>query len=288
MLEFELARPQTLAEAVRLLNTEDPLVRPISGGTGLMLMMKTGVFSPSLLVDLTGIEKRYHGVHLDTAGTLRVGAMVTLSELERNRDVVKSFPVIPATMARLSNVRVRNVARVGGNLAHADPHMDLPPVLAALKATVTTRGPDGVRELPIEALSSGYYETILQQGELIAEVTVPRAGDWQTVYRKVTLRTHDDWPTVGVAVSVSGTRSRIHGARVAVSAVTDRVTVLPGTNEALLGRRPDSALFKEYAEAAASGIDTIDDSQGSASYKRSLLGVEIRRALEAAVRKCPE
>lgn len=288
MLEFGLARPQTLAEAVRLLNTEDPLVRPISGGTGLMLMMKTGVFSPSLLVDLTGIEKRYHAVHLDAAGTLRIGAMVTLSELERNRDVAKSFPVIPATMARLSNVRVRNVARVGGNLAHADPHMDLPPVLAALRATVTTRGPDGVREHPIEALSLGYYETILQQGELIAEVTVPRAGDWQTVYRKVTLRTHDDWPTVGVAVSVSGTRSRIHGARIAVSAVTDRVTVLPGANEALLGRRPDSALFKEYGEAAASGIDTIDDSQGSASYKRSLLGVEIRRALEAAVRKCPE
>lgn len=286
MLDFDLVHPDSLSEAIRLLDTDDPLVRPLSGGTGLMLMMKAGVYSPSLLVDLTGIERQHHGIHIDQDGAFHIGAMVTLSALAQNPDVLKSFPVIPEMMRRLANIRVRNVARVGGSLAHADPHMDLPPVLAALNATVTVCGPTGAREVPIVDLLSGYYETVLQQGELITEVTIPSSEGWYTIYRKVTALTHDDWPTLGVAVSMSGTHSRIRDARIAVSAVTDSVSVLADTSDALIGCRPNRVLFETYAEAAANAIDMVDDAKGSVSYKRILLAVEIRRALEAAARKC--
>ena len=115
-------------------------------------------------------------------------------------------------MRTLSNPRVRNVARVGGALAHGDPHMDLPPVLTALGARVTITGPKGERELPLEQLYAGYYETVLEKNELITAVTVPALNGRKAAYMKVTSRSADDWPALGVAVSFAladGTRCAI-------------------------------------------------------------------------------
>src|SRR5262249_12099459 len=137
MTPFELAEPASLKEAVGLLDAEDPTVRPIAGGTALMLMMKAAVFRPSRLVSLRRIEPRYAEISAGPDGHLRVGAMATLSALERASAVREKLPIVIRTLRTLSNVRVRNVATVGGNLAHGDPHMDLPPVLIALDARVT-------------------------------------------------------------------------------------------------------------------------------------------------------
>ena len=116
MIPFELAEPTSLAEAVKLLDPDDGAVRPIAGGTALMLMMKAGVFRPEKLVSLRKIEQRYSGITGDASG-LRIGAMTTLNALERSPEVRKLAPVITRTMLTLSNVRVRNVATVGGALA---------------------------------------------------------------------------------------------------------------------------------------------------------------------------
>ncbi len=105
-------------------------------------------------------------------------------------------------MRRLSNVRVRNVATVGGNLAHGDPHMDLPPVLIALGARVSVAGPDGERTIAVEDLFAGYYETVLAKNELIAELRVPAQGKTRAAYLKVTTGSADDWPALGVAVAL--------------------------------------------------------------------------------------
>ena len=140
-----------------------------------MLMMKAGVFNPEKLVSLRKIESKYSSIAAGADG-LRIGAMTTLGALERSADVRKHAPVITRTLLTLSNVRVRNVATVGGALAHGDPHMDLPPVLMALGATLTVIGPKGERKLAVEDLFAGYYETVLEKNELIAEVHVPVAG----------------------------------------------------------------------------------------------------------------
>src|SRR5215467_14496560 len=172
MIPFDLAEPTSLAAAVKLLNPDDPTIRPIAGGTALMLMMKAGVFNPEKLVSLRKIESEYSSISASADG-LRIGAMTTLSALERSEDVKKHAPIITRTMLTLSNVRVRNVATIGGALAHGDPHMDLPPVLMALGATLTVVGPDGERSLPVEDLFTGYYETVLALNELVAFVHVP-------------------------------------------------------------------------------------------------------------------
>src|SRR6266436_1656055 len=170
-MPFELAEPRSLGEAIASLDAKDPSVRPISGGTALMLMMKAGVLRPSRLVSLGRLGLA--GIQTGPGGELRVGATTSLRAIEKSEVVRKGWPVIARTLRTLSNVRVRNVATVGGHLAHADPHMDLPPVLIALGAHIVVAGPTGERTIPVEALFAGYFETVLRRDELIAAVVVP-------------------------------------------------------------------------------------------------------------------
>src|ERR1700728_2887486 len=213
-----MVEPTSLQEAISMLDPQEPTIRPVAGGTALILMMKAGVFTPPRLVCLHRIEPRYSHIALSDSGELQIGAMATLSEVEKDPNVASRLPVVKRALRRLSNPRVRNVARVGGALAHGDPHMDLPPVLAALGAKVSIVGPNGTRELPVEALYAGYYETVLDKNELIASVTVPALNGRKATYMKVTSRTADDWPAVGVAVSFALEDGTIKDARVIVSA----------------------------------------------------------------------
>jgi aerobic carbon-monoxide dehydrogenase medium subunit len=284
MRRFELARPASLADAIALLDTDDPTVRAFSGGTALMLMMKTGVFQPSSLVHLGGIESRYGAIEADAQGGIRIGAMASLSQVEHSPAVLAAAPLIPRAMKRLSNVRVRNVARVGGNLAHGDPHMDLPPVLASLGACVRATNAGGERDILVENLFAGYYETVLAPGELIIEVTVPSQRGWSSAYHKVTTRSADDWPALGVAVSLRLADGAIAESRVLASAATEKLTRLVATEAVLAGAEPVPAVFGRAGEAAAAEAETIDDARGSAGYKTELLRVHVGRALEDAIR----
>jgi carbon-monoxide dehydrogenase medium subunit len=251
MAPFELAEPDSVPQAISLLQGEG--VRPLGGGTALMLMMKAGVLRPARLVSLRklGLEK------ITAPGDLHIGAMTSLRSLEKSALVRKGWPVLTRTLRTLSNVRVRNVATVGGALAHADPHMDLPPVLAALGARVVIHGTKGERTVPVEELYAGYLETTLDKGELITRVEVPALGKRRAAYLKCTTRAADDWPAVGVAV-VLGAETRIF-----VSAATDRPT-------------------RVADERALDGLKIEGDLHGSAEYKRHLLKVYLRRAMDEA------
>src|SRR6202050_2703053 len=136
-----MVEPTSLKEGVSLLDPQEPTIRPVAGGTALMLMMKAGVFQPTRLVCLHKIEPEHARIGVVDGGALRIGAMATLRQLEQDANVARHQPVLAGAMPTLSNVRVRNVARVGGALAHGDPHMDLPPVLTALGARISVSGP---------------------------------------------------------------------------------------------------------------------------------------------------
>jgi aerobic carbon-monoxide dehydrogenase medium subunit len=227
----------------------------MSGGTALMLMMKAGVLRPARLVSLRRLGLDRMGV---VNGELRVGAMVTLRALEKSPLAAKGWPVITRTLRTLSNVRVRNVATLGGHLAHGDPHMDLPPLLSVLGASVTIAGPKGERSAPAEALYTGYLETTLAAGEIITGVTVPAMGSRRAAYLKCTTRSADDWPALGVAVLVDGQKIDI-----VVSAATDKPTRLASVE-------------------AAEGLRIESDLHGSADYKKQLLRVYLKRAIDEA------
>ena len=282
MIPFDLAEPATLAEAIALLDPDDAAVRPIAGGTALMLMMKAGMFRPARLVSLRAIRE-LRAIATRPDGALTIGAMTPLSVLERDPAMRAHAPVVTATLRTLSNVRVRNVATVGGHLAHADPHMDLPPVLIALGAHIAVAGPAGARTIPVEDLFAGYFETVLARDELITAVVVPAQGSRRAVYLKCTTRATHDWPALGVAVSLERDGASIRDARIVISAATEKPIRLPGAEAVLRGGGSDDAVLRRAGDAAAEEAQTISDGQGSAAYKRQLVRVYVRRALSAAL-----
>jgi carbon-monoxide dehydrogenase medium subunit len=281
MTPFELAEPATIEEALRLLDPDDATVRPIGGGTALMLMMKAGVFQPTRLVSLRKITVLSR-IATTPDGGLAIGALTPLAKVERSPDVARGAGVIVRTMRRLSNVRVRNVATIGGCLAHGDPHMDLPPVLMALGAAIVVTGRGGERVIKVEDLFAGYYETVLARDELITELQIPAQGHRRAAYIKCTTGSADDWPALGVAVSFEADGRAIQAPRVVVSAATEKATRLKGAEEVLTGAVLDDAALARAGDAAADEAETISDVRGSAPYKRELIRVYVRRAVRQA------
>jgi len=280
---FELLEPRSLGEALRLLDRDDPAVRPIAGGTALMLMMKAGLLRPERLVSLRRIEPRYSAIASEPDGSLRIGALATLAALERSDLVRRHAPVVTRTMRRLANVRVRNVATVGGGLAHGDPHLDLPPVWIALGARVTVASPAGERTLAVEELFVGYFETALGHDEIVTAITVPAQAGRRAAYVKCTTRSADDWPALGVAVSFAGGDGGLRDVRLVVGAATAKPMRLAGAEAALDGTQADDTALRRAGEAAAAEVEIESDDRGSAAYKRHLLRIHVGRAIRAAL-----
>ncbi|MFL5663956.1 MAG: FAD binding domain-containing protein, partial [Ktedonobacteraceae bacterium] len=216
---------------------------------------------------------------------LRIGAMTTHREVERSAVVRQSVPILAHTFALVASPRVRNQATVGGVLADADYASDPPAMLNALNAKAVARSLGGEREIPIEELITGYYETSLRPDELLTEVRIPRNVE-QAVYRKFRSRSSEDRPCVAVAAA------RIDGKlRVVVGAVAERPQYFPDICNVVsppqgdgkdrpydeqLNREVATEIGRRYAEA----IQPISDSRGSAEYRRRVIAVEVRRALE--------
>ena len=253
MTPFELAEPRTLGEAVALLATGQTPVRAIAGGTALMLMMKAGVFQPARLVSLRRVAAHHSEIVATPDGGLRIGAMATLSSLAHSAVVKQAAPVITQTL------------------------------LTALGAQVRTLSPAGERTLAVGVLYTGYYETVLADNELITEVIVPPQTGWRAAYIKITTRAADDWPTLGVAVSLQMESNTVKDARIVVSAATNTPVRLTAAEDTLRGASLDVATLTRCGDAAVSGVDLAADAHGSTAYKCELLRVYTQRALRQIV-----
>lgn len=282
MAPFELAEPRSLSEAIALLDPEDSAVRPMSGGTAIMLMMKAGVLRPTRLVSLARLE--LDGIEQGPGGELRIGGLTRLSDVERSPVVRRGWPVIAKTLRTLSNVRVRNVARLGGHLAHGDPHTDLPPLLSALGARVAIAGAQGERVIPVQDLYVGYLETTLARNEIITAVEIPPIQG-RAAYLKCTTRSADDWPALGVAVTFDYRNEMLGSPTIFISAATDRPTRLGTAEKVLAGKPADEKLLKQAGEAAAEEAQIESDLHGSAAYKKQLIRVYVKRAVHEALRE---
>src|SRR6185436_12466578 len=141
------------------------------------------------------------GVRDEGGGRLTIGAMTTLTELERSPQVAAALPAMSRALRTLSNVRIRNVATLGGHLAHGDPHMDLPPILLTLGARVRAVSRRGERWIDMADLFVGYYQLSVARDELITHIDIPaQPPGVYTWYAKFAALSADDWPSVGVAV----------------------------------------------------------------------------------------
>jgi carbon-monoxide dehydrogenase medium subunit len=254
--------PEGLGEALAL-RSEHGDASVLAGGTFVGILMNQGLLQPQTLLSLGRVDGLDHVEVVD--GELRLGAMATHRAVERSAAVRAGWPVLARAFSLVASPRVRNQATVGGVLADADYASDPPTLLTALRARVVAASRRGRREIPLEDLITGYYETSLESDELIVEVCIPPQG--RAVYRKFRSRSHEDRPCVGVAAA-----ERDGELRVVVGAVAGRPQWFPelcvGDDPAEVGRR--------YAEA----IEPISDARGSAEYRRRVVAVEVRRALE--------
>ena len=272
-------RPGSLAEASRLAG-EDPWgTKLIAGGTALVLMMRQGLAAPDQLVSLAGIDG-LEGIEETTEG-LSIGAAETLSEVADSELVRTTVPALAETCAVVANVRIRNVATLGGNVAEADYASDPPAMLIALGARCEVMGPEGTRNVAVSDIITGLYTVSLEPGEVITRVVVPKpAPGSRSLYIKYKSRSSEDRPCVGVACSATPTADgTVAALSVVVGAVAAVPQHFPDVLSATVGRQLDEALAAEVAEAYAERIDPIDDLRGSAWYRTRLIGVLVRRGL---------
>jgi aerobic carbon-monoxide dehydrogenase medium subunit len=254
--------PATLEEALALKAERGDEATVVAGGTFLAILVNQRLFVPTCLLSLGHIDQLER---IEVGCELRLGAMVRHRGVERSADVRAGWPSLAHAFSVVASPRVRNQATVGGVLADADYASDPPSMLCALGARVVAASFRGRREIPMDELITGYYETSLEPDELIVEVHVPRVE--RAVYRKFRSRSHEDRPCVSVAAAESnGVR------RIVVGAVAARPQSFP-----------DFAAFDdptEVGEAYANAIEPIADVRGSAGYRRRVIAVEVRRALE--------
>lgn len=285
MAPFEYVVPQTFDQAIGLLDPDDPNVRPVGGGTAIMLMMKAGVMRPTRLISLHRIAGKHREISTNHNGELVIGALARLSDLEHSEIVAKGWPVLTRAFRALSNPRVRNVATIGGNLAHGDPHMDLPPVLSVLNARLIATSTRGSREISVDVLCTGYYETVLLADELISEIIVPPMGQQLAAYMKVTTRVSHDWPALGIGVSLQSYGDKIENIRLIVGAATDRPTRLTIAEQLLTGATVSEKLLRTAGIESAQALEIADDTHGSAAYKKHLISIYLGRVINAAIKK---
>lgn len=274
--DFELHRPTEVEEAAALRAELGEGAALYAGGTELLLAMKMGVLDYEHLIDLKRIES-LRGVRA-SGGDVRIGAGVTHRELETDRLVAERLPALAALERNVANVRVRSAGTLAGNLAFAEPHADPPALLTALGARVAlVSSGGGRRELPVEELVVGAYETALAEDEVIEAVLVPVPPEGVVAtYVKFQVL---ERPAVGVAAAGRVAAGRFAGApAVVVGAVDERPVRVDAA--ALDGAGPeDGAAFARVSAEARAAVEPVDDLSGSAEYKRHLTGVLVQRAL---------
>jgi aerobic carbon-monoxide dehydrogenase medium subunit len=284
--DFQFHAPSSLEEALALLAEHGEDARPMAGGTALVVLMKQSLVAADHIVSLERIPG------LDTirveGDELRVGGLVRHHDVETS-DIVRGFaPFLSEVYRRVATVRIRNMATVGGGLAHADPAQDPPPGFMALDARVRLVSPAAERVVPVGDLFADYYETVIRPGEILTEVIVPRpAQAAKFAYLKFLPRTEDDYATVAVAARAETDGGICRNVRVALGAAGPTPIRATAVEQALEGRAVTSAAVRDAAEAVAGEVDPLDDFRGSSAYKRDMAVVFTRRALESVLGLTP-
>jgi carbon-monoxide dehydrogenase medium subunit len=279
MRDFYFHSPRSLDEALSLLDEHQEDGRPMAGGTALVVLMKQSLVDADHLISLARVPG-LDGIRNESDG-LHIGALTRHRDVETS-PVVKQHAALLADVYRhVATVRIRNVATVGGGIAHADPAQDPPPGLIALDARIKLVSKSGERTLPITDVFQDYYETAIRPDELLAEVIVPPvASAAKTVYLKFLPRTADDYATVAVAARGEVQNGTVRNLRVALGAAGPTPVHATAVEQALEGQQATADNIRRAAAAVADQVDPLDDFRGSSDYKRDMAVVFTRRALE--------
>ena len=277
---FAYHQPASVEEACRIL-TREPEAAVLAGGTDLMVHLRQPWRGqrPPAVVNV----KRIPGLDAIAVadGAIRLGALASLTALIEHPVIRAEYPVLPATARYMGSPAIRNLATLGGNLCNASPAADLPPVLLALDAEVGIAGPGGPRRLPLERFFRGPGQTVLQPGELLVWVEFPRRRPpWPIRYERLDVRRAMDIAIAGAALAVCRDR-RTREARVALCAVAPTPIRVREAESVLATEGLTDAAIEQAAELASAAARPISDVRATAEYRREMVGVLVRRGLEA-------
>lgn len=280
---FDYASPTTLNDAIALLG-QNPDAKVLAGGHSLIPMLRFRLASPALLVDINKIDGLAYIV--EDEGWLKIGALTREADLDKSALVREKYPLLADTARMIADPLVRNLATVGGNLAHADPANDHPATMLAYNAQVVATGPKGPRVIPITEFFIGPFTTPLASDEILTEIRIPahKAGDggcYMKMERKV-----GDYATAAVAAQVTldaaGTCTYAGLGLTNLGLTPIKCTA---AEAALVGRKLDDAAIREAARLAAEAAQPTSDYRGSEEYKRALTSTLTVRALRTAMER---
>ncbi|HEY3059088.1 MAG TPA: xanthine dehydrogenase family protein subunit M [Chloroflexota bacterium] len=280
---FQLHQAESLDHTFALLERYGPDdVHLMAGGTSLMVLMNLGLVEPTNVIALHHVRE-LKGIQRTGDGGLEIRALATHRQAERSPDVQAYCPELAKTFAHVATIRIRNQATVGGNLAHADPAQDPPPMLIALGAQVVLASELGERSLPLEEFFVGYLTTVLQPGEVVSAVRLPPLPEGtRAVYHKFLPRSQDDYATVSVgATMLVDEQGRCQDVRIALGGAASVPLRPKAVEEALRGEILSDRRIAEAAALVLALVDPPDDARGSARYKRQMARVWTERALRS-------
>lgn len=274
---FELLQPRSVDEAIKLLAKHGDDARPIGGGTTLIILMKQRALHYPYLVDLQSVSG-LDQISRESDG-VRIGALATHRSVELSPPIRQSFPVVAEAFSKIGNVRVRQTASVGGNLAHADYRLDPPPPLLVLGTVVNAVGPNGSRSIPIKDFFRGLYETALEPGELIVDVKIPfMPPDSKAVYLRYSSLSGNDWPCLGVAALAIRQDGRFQELRLALGGVAATPLLIEGL-DLVKDQSVDDSVIDKLLDVVDEQISPSSDMRGSEWYKRKMVRVFVKKAI---------
>jgi aerobic carbon-monoxide dehydrogenase medium subunit len=284
MTNIELLEPDSVEEAVDALRQYGDDAKLIAGGTAVVLMLKNRLISPGVLVSL-GRVSGLDAIRYEPGVGLRIGALATIRQAERSPVVREHFPALAQTFGQVANVRVRNAATVGGNMAEADYASDPPSVLVALRARVVAQGAAGQREIPLTEFFKDFYETALRPDEVVIEIVVPQeSARGKQAYLKYVTRSSEDRPCIGACAWIDlDDRGVCRELRLTLGAVSAVPQEFPEAEAWARDQQLSGDVVRQIAEHYAQNIDPLSDLRGSAWYRRQMASVFGRRVVESAL-----
>jgi len=284
--EFDYVRADSVEEAIDLLEEHSMQeTELLAGGHSLLPTMKSGLASPDVLIDISGIESM-QGV-TDEGDHLAIGAMTNYATIADDDRVWNGATALAEATGKIGDVQVRNKGTIGGNLAHADPASDMPGAALSAEVDVVVQGPSGERTVSADDFFFGMYMTDVGEDEILTRVEVPKKPDAVGAYAKKPSPS-SGYAMIGVAATLEAEGGVIQSARIGANGAMDHGVRLGPVEDALEGERMGGEAFAAAAEHAADDLDQammMEDLQASAEFRAQLLEVYTRRALERAAER---
>jgi carbon-monoxide dehydrogenase medium subunit len=282
MNRFDYAEPTTLNEAVSLLTRINGTVNLLAGGTDLLVEIKEQLRRPDYVINIKKIPGM-DGLRFNAKDGLRLGALVTMREVEISPVIREKYPALRQSVSEVGSIQIRNRATLAGNICRASPSADTLPPLIADRASVRIFGPDGERVIPLEEFFTGPGKTLLKSNEILTSIIVPPPAPFTgSAYIKLGRRKAMELATVGVAVTLTLSGRTCRDIRIALGAVAPTPIRAKRAEAVMLGQPFDEDHIEAAAQTAMEESRPISNVRGSADYRREMVKVLTRRAIQQA------